>query len=492
MDHQHQKSTPVMTTIFKGEKKSRGLFSPMEQEKRVAAYCRISTMLESQTLSLETQMSVFRQKIVEYPGWKLVDIYADEGLTGTSVKKRKEFLRMIADCEAGKIDYVITKSISRFARNTLECLNYVRYLKSLGVNVLFEKENLDTGKEHSEMLLTVLASFAQEESYSISENVKWGIRKQFERGKPRWCNLYGYRKGPQGELVIDEEKAQIVRRAFELYEQGASFPEIANLFNKEGIPSPRGKQWAVFSVAEMLSNEKYKGDMMLQKYISVDHLSHKRVKNDATDVPIYYIEGSHQGIVGSKCFERVQTIRNMKNVRRGVPQYPYGETIICCPQCGGRLVIRNTHGNHKTRMVLGCFEKAGCGQFALRLHQVNEKMQEAYNTMEIDQLQTQKAESFLAMKQKQPQLDRVDYYWLDELVDHIEVKRHQGAIAWKTRSKVSCWDLFVHWRCGLTSIMVMNLHSVDHEPATVAASYWAKGQGRKGYRDESSENRGEE
>ena len=161
---------------------------------RVAVYARVSTDQEIQQSSLAEQMKAFRAKIAEHPGWALVDVYADEGISGTSVKKRKAFLRMMEDCEAGKVDYVMTKSISRFARNTVECLSYVRRLQSIGVQVFFEKEGIDTGTAVSEMLLTVLAAFAQEESRSISENLKWGIRKRFAKGVGRWTPTYGFRQ----------------------------------------------------------------------------------------------------------------------------------------------------------------------------------------------------------------------------------------------------------------------------------------------------------
>lgn len=181
-------------TIFRGTDGRGGLLTETAQTRRVAAYCRVSTDTEAQSASLETQIAAFRQRIAQRPGWKLVDIYADEGVSGTSAKKRRAFQRMLADCEAGRIDYIITKSISRFARNTLECLSYIRHLQSLGVQVLFEKENIDTGSHFSEMVLTVLAAFAQEESRSISANVTWSIRKKFEAGEARWCGWYGYRK----------------------------------------------------------------------------------------------------------------------------------------------------------------------------------------------------------------------------------------------------------------------------------------------------------
>ena len=176
-----------MKKYIQAPKKKQGIqsCSPIRPV-RVAVYCRVSTDQEMQQASLEEQMQAFLKKIAEHPGWSLVDVYADEGLSGTSVKKRKAFLRMMSDCESGKIDYILTKSISRFARNTVECLSYVRHLQGIGVQLYFEKEGIDTGTSVSEMLLTVLAAFAQEESRSISENLKWGIRKRFEQGISRW------------------------------------------------------------------------------------------------------------------------------------------------------------------------------------------------------------------------------------------------------------------------------------------------------------------
>ena len=182
------------------------------QKKRVAAYCRVSTDMEQQASSLETQMDSFRSLIASRPGWELADVYADEGLTGTNASKRVEFQRMIADCEAGKIDYIITKSISRFARNTMDCLLYARKLKEMGIYVYFDENHFDTGSTSSEMLLSILAAVAQEESHSISENMKWGMRKRFQAGKPKWTLTYGFMKDENGEYQIHEEQAKGVRR----------------------------------------------------------------------------------------------------------------------------------------------------------------------------------------------------------------------------------------------------------------------------------------
>lgn len=196
---------------------------------RVAVYARVSTDQEIQLHSLEEQMKAFRAKIAQHPGWMLVDVYADEGISGTSVKKRKEFLRMMEDCEAGKVDYIMAKSISRFARNTVECLSYVRHLQSIGVQLYFEKEGLDTATSVSELILTVMAAFAQEESRSISENLKWGIRKRFESGESRWTKTYGYRKTKDGEIVIEPDEAAIVRMIFKMYQYGIPMTDILDV-----------------------------------------------------------------------------------------------------------------------------------------------------------------------------------------------------------------------------------------------------------------------
>ena len=236
------------------------------RRKRVAAYCRVSTDNEGQMSSLELQMAAFRTQIELRPDWELVDIYSDEGISGTRVEKRPEFQRMIRDCEAGKIDYIITKSISRFARNTLECLQHIRYLQSLGVQLLFEKENIDTGTAFSEMLLTILAAFAQEESRSLSENAKWGIRKRFEAGIPKRTYIFGYTYDEQGNYVIVPEQAETVRYIFDLYETGRySMHQIAQKLMAEKRPSAYVNNWDASHVHCILTNEKYVGDVLMQK-----------------------------------------------------------------------------------------------------------------------------------------------------------------------------------------------------------------------------------
>ena len=211
---------------------------------RVGAYCRVSTEMEEQQSSLELQIKTFKAQIALHTGWELVDIYTDDGVSGTMASKRPDFQRMIQDCRDGKIDYIITKSISRFARNTVECLSYVRELQSYGTQILFEKEKIDTGTPFSEMLLTILAAFAQEESRSLSENVKWGIRKRFAAGEAQHKRLIGYEVNGDQYSIIPEE-ARTVRQIFDLYETGRwSFGAIAKRMEKEGrLTSSGNNRW---------------------------------------------------------------------------------------------------------------------------------------------------------------------------------------------------------------------------------------------------------
>ncbi len=472
-----------MRTIYNGSDKPRGLFARTDGIRRVAAYCRVSTAQESQATSLETQMATFRQRITEREGWELVDVYADEGLSGTSVKRRPEFRRMLADCEAGKIDYIITKSISRFARNTLECLTCIRYLQSMGVQLLFEQENIDTGSNLSEMILTVLAAFAQEESRSISANVTWGIRKRYEAGEERWVKRYGFCKSEDGRMQLEPREAEVVRAIFDMYARGAPLLDVARRLNADGVPSPRGRAWTANSIAVLLASEIYIGDMILQKYRVVDHLTHRSVRNDAREVPSYYITGHHPAIVSRQTFERVQKIRALRNSSDGfIPQYPYGHTQLDCPLCGAPLIQRNTRGNYRSRMALGCFTEWGCGQFALRRHMLNSALLQAYASVDCELLAeltkysaTQRAaQRFLAHKAEQPRMETVEFYWLDDLVERIEFADASGSAA--LDSPAGCWDVVVHWQCGLRSVVSVQLGSEHNAPEAVAALYWANEQ----------------
>lgn len=278
------------------------------QRLRVAPYCRVSTDKDEQLNSYEAQIAYYTDKIESNPDWTMVRLYADEGKTGTSTKKRKEFLKMIRDCENGRIDLVITKSVSRFGRNTLDGLEYVRKLKRIGIGVYFEQQNVNTLHMDNEMLLTFFFAQAQAESESLSESVKWGHRKNFKDGKVyyQYDSFLGYRKGPDGKPEIVPEEAEIVRRIFARYLMGHSTSQICADLMADGIKTARGgDRWHSSVVQNMLRNEKYIGDAMLQKTYSADLFTHQFKKNMG-ELPKYYVHDCHVPIIDRETFRRVQ------------------------------------------------------------------------------------------------------------------------------------------------------------------------------------------
>ena len=275
---------------------------------RVAPYCRVSTDKEEQLSSYEAQIEYYTDKINSNPDWTMVRLYADEGITGTSAKKRKDFLKMVRDCQRGKIDLVITKSVSRFCRNTLDGLNYVRRLKGYGVGVYFEKENVNTLYMDNEMILTFMMSQAQAESESLSGNVKWGHRKNFQDGKVyyNYKGFLGYRKGPDGQPEIDPEQAAVVRRIFSRYLLGHSVRQIVTDLMADGIKTATGKDvWHDSVVQKMLRNEKYIGDAILQKTYIADLFTKEKRLNSGV-LPKYYVHDCHPAIIDRDTFQKVQ------------------------------------------------------------------------------------------------------------------------------------------------------------------------------------------
>lgn len=276
------------------------------EKKRVAAYCRVSTDSEEQLNSYEAQKSYYLQKIEETPDWEMAGLYADEGISGTSRKKRTEFNKMLTACKRGRIDMIITKSLSRFARNTVDCLETVRMLKGLGIGVFFEKENINTLTESSEFLITLFSGFAQAESESLSKNVSWGIRKGMESGKVHFQNVMGYRKGPDGQPEIVPEEAKIVRKIYQRYLDGCSLPQIKQELEAEHILTTHGlPRWSPQGIRNILRNEKYIGDALLQKTYITDCIS-KRVKQNRGELPMYYVENNHPAIIPREIFAQVQ------------------------------------------------------------------------------------------------------------------------------------------------------------------------------------------
>ena len=285
--------------------------SALQQEGalRVAAYARVSTELEEQESSYEAQCTHYENYITNHEGWTLAGIYADEGLSATSTKKREQFNKMIADCEAGLVDMVITKSISRFARNTLDCLQNVRKLKALGIPVIFEKENIDSMGASGELFLTIMASLAQQESASISQNTRMGWQYNFQQGKPMLVQsrFLGYtKKRGDMKLTIVPEEADIVRSIFRMYLEGYSAGDIILTLEEKKIPTPGGKEhWLHSTINSMLQNEKFMGDLLLQKSYVADFLTKRREKNDGV-FPQYYVENAHDPVVPKEVFYRVQ------------------------------------------------------------------------------------------------------------------------------------------------------------------------------------------
>lgn len=292
---------------------------------RVAAYCRVSTEYEEQNSSYQTQVSHYTNYILNHDSWDLVKVYADDGISGTNTKKREQFNQMIEDCMAGKIDLIITKSISRFARNTLDCLHYIRQLKEKNIAVYFEKENIKTTDAKGEVLLTIMASLAQQESQSLSQNVKLGLQYRYQQGKVmvnhNW--FLGYTKDEEGHLIVDPEQAKIVKRIYYEYLEGYSCKQIARRLTADSIPNGAGNtKWGDSNIASILKNEKYIGDALLQKSYTVDFLTKKRIRNQGI-MPQYYIKDDHEAIIPKELFRRVQEER--KRRRAGI-KVPCGKT----------------------------------------------------------------------------------------------------------------------------------------------------------------------
>lgn len=249
--------------------------SAVKPKQKVAAYIRVSTSNEDQLISLEAQRRHYKTLIEKNDEWQLVDIYSDEGVTGTKKDRRPELLRLIADCEKGKIDFILTKSISRFARNTIDCLELVRKLMDLGVHIYFEKENINTNSMESELMLSILSSLAENESVSLSENSKWSIRQRFKRGTYKLSYPpYGYDYINE-QVVVNEEQAQVVKRIFNSVLEGMGTERIARQLNKERIPTKRNGNWTGTTIRGIVKNEKYTGDVLLQKTFTDEHFNRK-------------------------------------------------------------------------------------------------------------------------------------------------------------------------------------------------------------------------
>lgn len=343
--------------------------------RKVAAYCRVSTDHKEQLKSYRTQIEYYTKKIKSNPNWKLVKVFADKGLSATSTSKRKEFLKMIEMCKDGKIDLILTKSISRFARNTLDAIQYVRMLKSIEVTIIFEKENINTSELSSEMFLQLYAMFSQAESESISNNVKDGKRKGYKLGKVpmMFGNVLGYKKGPNGEAQIVPEEAAIIVDIYTKFLEGWSLTAISKSLEEQGIKTKTGKdKWSTSVIRHILTNEKYKGDILMQKSYVADLFSRKAVKNTG-ELPQYLIKNHHIPIIDPNVFDMIQYEMSRRNNIRTVSQekkltkskysgkYALTEILVCA-ECGERYRRVTWTSKGEKRVVWRCINRLKYGK----------------------------------------------------------------------------------------------------------------------------------
>ncbi len=352
---------PNVTVIPATKKLHTGLPADRPSHRRAAGYARVSTDSDEQFTSYEAQVDYYTKYIKQNPEWDFVDVYTDEGISATNTKHRTGFNDMISDALAGKIDLIITKSVSRFARNTVDSLTTIRKLKEHGVEVYFEKESIWTFDGKGELLLTIMSSLAQEESRSISENITWGKRKQFSDGKVYlpYKHFLGYKKGADGLPEVVPEEAAVVRRIYSEYMAGKTTYVIADGLTADCIPTPAGKsRWAASTVNSILKNEKYRGSAVLQKTFTVDFLT-KKMKVNEGEIPQYYVENSHEAIIAPEEWDAVQAEMHRRSCLGG--QYSSQSVLasrIVCGDCGSRYGSKVWHSNSKyRRSIMQCNSK---------------------------------------------------------------------------------------------------------------------------------------
>lgn len=346
------------------------------RQQRVAPYCRVSTNKEDQINSYENQKKIYTERIAAEPKWTMVDIFADKGLSGTGTKKRKEFNRLMRYCKQGKVDMIITKSVSRFARNTLDCLKYIRMLKELGVDVYFEEQGIHSTQPGAEFYITIYGSIAQSESENMSANIIWGKAQSAKEGNVafHYKTFLGYRKGTDGKPEIDPEQAAVVRRIYERFLAGDSLATIADDLTADGIPTPAGKEkWHRERIASILTNERYKGDAIINKTFIVDCIS-KKVKVNNGERPKYYVENNHPAIIDPGTFGRVQEEMARRNGKRKVKQLgtkteqgkyssKYALTdLLICGECGTPYRRCTWTNNGKKKVVWRCISRLDYGK----------------------------------------------------------------------------------------------------------------------------------
>ena len=359
-----------------------GKVDPKSKKRRVAGYARVSTDSDEQFTSYEAQVDYYTRFIQANPDWEFVKVYTDAGISGLNTKNREGFNTMIADALAGSIDLIVTKSVSRFARNTVDSLTTVRKLKENGVEVFFQKENIYTLDSKGELLITIMSSLAQEESRSISENVTWGQRKRFADGKVSMAykHFLGYRKGPDGKPEIDPEEAETVRSIYRWFMQGQTYCTIASRLTKEGILSPGGKQkWQPNTVKSILTNEKYMGAALLQKSFTVDFLQ-KKMKPNEGEIPQYYVAESHPAIIDPEEWRKVQAeiARRTQYDHKAGCSSPFSGKILC-GDCGAVYGSKVWHSKDQYRRVVWqCNGKYAGEHKCATPHLTEEQIQDAF------------------------------------------------------------------------------------------------------------------
>ena len=382
-----------------------------DMKPRVVGYCRVSTDYTGQMESNDHQIEHATEKIMNNPDWEFAGVYADPAYTGTN-DNRPEFQRMMKDARRHKFEIILVKSISRLARNTILIIETLKELKELGISVQFEKEHIDTAAPYSEMLLTIMSAFAQEESRNISERVKKGIRMRAQNGEINWTPVYGYTKKGDKKFIIVPEEAKIVKMVFDEYEKGTLPKKIADQINTMGMPSPGGQLWQTQNITSMLKNPKYCGDILTNSTYIKDHMSHKQVRNHG-EVERIYLPDHHEGIVTREQFRKVNKLLEM----RAKNEYPY-MGLLFCPKCGKALKKKL----FKQAQFWCCFED----NFYLRDYQVDKALMKAYETHGNDD-----------------RITKPEHWWIDELVEEIVISDHYCkndyiTIKWKdgTETKV--------------------------------------------------------
>ena len=414
----------------------------LQKKTRVAAYARVSTGKDAMLHSLAAQVSYYNKMISEHEGWEFAGVYADKALTGTK-DSREEFQRLISDCKAGKIDMVVVKSISRFARNTYMMLKTVRELKALGVDVFFEEQNLHTLTAEGEMVLTFLASFAQEEARSVSENLKWKIKKDYEKGI-LWGgkDMYGY-KIVNRKLVLIPEQAELVKRVFKMYLDGFGVQMIANILNNEGERALKGGRWNKSTILNMITNYNYTGALVLQKTYREDYLS-KKTKRNKGEKDMYVIDDDHAPIISLEDFQMAQELRKQrselsnntghKNVRN---RYT---SLIKCSICNAKYKRKNRNkGKIWECSTYNTQGKKECASKAIPEEILNEVTSQVLGVDELTDGLVQNS------------IDYIEAFNGNKLVYHLKDGKTQE-VYWKDRSRSESWTSEMREKARLNAL----------------------------------------